>query len=83
MALKVIQDWQDRCTELRLRMDEAFVEYQRAASVLNRALDDEPRVCMTCQRFESGICGAFKEAPPQEFQERPSACEAWEALIPF
>jgi hypothetical protein len=81
--LKVIQDWQDRCNELRMRTDEAYIEWQRAQSVLNRALDDEPRVCSTCQNFENGLCLAFKEAPPAEFQETPNACGSWEPQVPF
>jgi hypothetical protein len=83
MALKVIQDWQERVSELRMRMDEAFTEWQRAQNVLNRALDDEPRVCVTCQLWNEGKCDAFGEAPPVEFQETPGACERWELAVPF
>lgn len=81
--LKVIQDWQDRCSELRMRMDEAYIEWKRTEAVLNRALDDEPRVCVTCHLWSDGKCNAFGEAPPVEFQETPNACDRWEVLIPF
>jgi hypothetical protein len=83
MALKVIQDWEDRCSELRMRMDEAYIEWQRTQAVLNRALDDEPRVCVTCGNWDNGICSAFRAAPPIEFQETPNACNKWELLVPF
>lgn len=81
--LKVIQDWEDRCSELRNRAEEAHIEYQRAQMVLKRALDDEPRVCCTCQNFEDEACKRFKATPPQEFQETPGACGEWEVDVPF
>jgi hypothetical protein len=81
--LKVIQDWQDRCNELRLRSNEAYAEWQRTQNTLHRALDDEPRLCVTCQNWEDGKCVLFREAPPVEFRETPGACQKWEVLVPF
>ncbi|MDV7401082.1 hypothetical protein RZS08_57220, partial [Arthrospira platensis SPKY1] len=58
-----------------------LIELKATTQALRRQLDEYERIkpcCVTCLKYEAGVCSQYQAAPPDDWIKGPVDCEHWD-----